>query len=157
MEKKRKRAGRPVNPTEPGKRYPLGLKVTAEMKDRIDKAAKRTGRTQSQEAELRLELSFLIDTETASSPKLMAIGRLVPTAFGIAGARAAAERGHPDWTPAEWMQNDCCYKSAMAAVWEVLESLAPGAQRPNLDDDSVKEAWGERLTSEWKESYREGE
>ena len=147
-----------MKPTEPGKRVSLGLKVTSEMKDRIDRAAKKSGRTQSQEAELRLELSFLIDADVAQSPKLMAIGRLVPTAFGLAGARAAAERGHPGWEPREWMQDEYCYKSATLAVGQMLQSLAPGAKRPNLDDPAVKEAWGENLTSEWKEHYsKDGE
>lgn len=159
MAVKMKRIGRPMKPTEPGKRVSLGLKVTSEMKDRIDRAAKKSGRTQSQEAELRLELSFLIDPDFASSPKLMAIGRLVPTAFGLAGARAAAERGYPDWEPREWMQDKYCYKSAMVAVLEMLESLAPGAPKgPSLDDPAVQEAWGDKLTSEWKEHYaKDGE
>jgi uncharacterized protein (DUF1778 family) len=44
-----------MNPPKPGKRVSLGLKVTAEVKQRIDKAAQASGRTQSQEAELLLE------------------------------------------------------------------------------------------------------
>ena len=53
-----KRAGRPTKQAEPGTRVSLGLKVTPEMKRRLDEAAKQSGRTQSQEAEMRLELSF---------------------------------------------------------------------------------------------------
>jgi hypothetical protein len=44
-----------------GERVSLGLKVTADIKSRIDTAAKASGRTQSQEAELRLERSFWLD------------------------------------------------------------------------------------------------
>jgi hypothetical protein len=40
------------------RRAALGLKVTAEIKRRIDAAAKATGRTQSQEAERRIEMSY---------------------------------------------------------------------------------------------------
>jgi hypothetical protein len=50
-----KRIGRPMKSPEPGKRASLGLKVTAEIKQRIDAAAKITGRSQSQEAELLIE------------------------------------------------------------------------------------------------------
>ena len=56
--KARARTGRPPKPPTPGQRMSLGLKVTAEIKARLDKVARETGRTQSQEAELRLERSF---------------------------------------------------------------------------------------------------
>ena len=54
----RRRTGRPLKSPTPGTRMSLGLKVTAETKARLDKAARETGRTQSQEAELRLQRSF---------------------------------------------------------------------------------------------------
>jgi hypothetical protein len=41
-----------------GERVSLGLRVTAELKLRLDSAAAAAGRSQSQEAELRLEQSF---------------------------------------------------------------------------------------------------
>ena len=50
-----KRIGRPTKAPEPGKRVSLGLKVRAEVKQHIDKAARDSGRTQSQEAELLIE------------------------------------------------------------------------------------------------------
>jgi hypothetical protein len=53
--------GRPTKPPVPGKRAALGLKVTAQVKRRLDEAAKSNGRTQSQEAELRIEQSFWLD------------------------------------------------------------------------------------------------
>jgi hypothetical protein len=53
-----KRIGRPTKAPQPGKKVSLGLKVTAEIKNRLDAAARASGRTQSQEAERRLEGSF---------------------------------------------------------------------------------------------------
>lgn len=53
-----KKTGRPTKTAKPGVRASLGLKVTAEIKDRLDRAARDNGRTQSQEAEVRLERSF---------------------------------------------------------------------------------------------------
>jgi len=53
-----RRGGRPYNPAEPGRRYPLGLRVGAEIKQKLDAAAQASGRTQSQEAEARLVWSF---------------------------------------------------------------------------------------------------
>lgn len=54
--------GRPPEKTfASGDRVPLGLRVTAEMKIRLDQAAIQSGRSQSQEAEFRLERSFRED------------------------------------------------------------------------------------------------
>jgi hypothetical protein len=58
-----RRTGRPTKPPPPGKRASLGLKVTAEIKQKIEAAAQANGRTQSQEAESRLERSFAIEDE----------------------------------------------------------------------------------------------
>jgi hypothetical protein len=54
----KKRIGRPTKPPKPGARVSLGLRVTSEIKEKLDAAARRTGRSQSQEAEIRLERSF---------------------------------------------------------------------------------------------------
>jgi hypothetical protein len=58
MPKKVKRIGRPMKAPVSGKRVSLGLKVTADIKRRLDAAARASGRTQSQEAEHRIELSY---------------------------------------------------------------------------------------------------
>ena len=55
---RRARVGRPTKAAKPGTRMSLGLKVTPQIKIRLDNAARESGRTQSQEAELRLERSF---------------------------------------------------------------------------------------------------
>ena len=49
-----KRRGRKAQTAGPGERVSLGLKVTPETKNKLDKAAKANGRTQSQEAEARI-------------------------------------------------------------------------------------------------------
>jgi hypothetical protein len=59
MTKEAKRIGRPLKPPAKGKRVSLGLKVTAEAKRHIDKAAQDSGRTQSQEAERLIESALL--------------------------------------------------------------------------------------------------
>ena len=56
----KKRVGRPLKNTEPRERYSLGLIVTASMKQRIERLAFETGRTQSQAAEYLLERAFFI-------------------------------------------------------------------------------------------------
>jgi hypothetical protein len=54
----KQKLGRPLTPAQPGKNVGLGLKVTASLKARLDAAAQESGRTQSKEAEARLEYSF---------------------------------------------------------------------------------------------------
>jgi len=51
----KRRIGRPLRAAASGTRVSLGLKVRAEVKQRIDEAAKASGRTQSQEAEALIE------------------------------------------------------------------------------------------------------
>lgn len=53
-----KRMGRPTKKPKAGDRVSLGLRVTADMKKRLDAAAALSGRSQSQEAEMRIERSF---------------------------------------------------------------------------------------------------
>lgn len=50
--------GRPSKAPPPGEKASLGLKVTASLKARLEESANESGRTQSQEAEYRLERSF---------------------------------------------------------------------------------------------------
>lgn len=54
MARKTTRLGRPKGP----ERSPLSLRVTPEVRMKLDQAAAQTGRSISQEAELRLERSF---------------------------------------------------------------------------------------------------
>ena len=48
-------------PAIPGERCAMSLRVTAEMKEELEAAAVKSGRSLSQEAELRLALSFKND------------------------------------------------------------------------------------------------
>ena len=52
------RVGRPSKAPRKGVRNSLGLRVTAETKNRLEAATAASGRSQSQEAEFRLEQSF---------------------------------------------------------------------------------------------------
>jgi len=55
---RRKFGAPPKRDPEPGERFQLGVRVTAELKRKLDAAAEQSGRSQSQEAELRLEHTF---------------------------------------------------------------------------------------------------
>ena len=53
--------GRPAIQAPAGARVSLGLRVSADLKNRIDTEAKKTGRTQSAQAELMLEKWLLVE------------------------------------------------------------------------------------------------
>jgi hypothetical protein len=65
--------GRPLKEAPAGKRVPLGLRVTAEIKTKLAAAAVETNRSQSQEAELRLERSFTNDEIIARLDRIEAL------------------------------------------------------------------------------------
>ena len=54
----KKRAGRPRKEPEEGERVQISFRVTPNLKRLLTDAADRSGRSQSQEAEFRLERSF---------------------------------------------------------------------------------------------------
>jgi hypothetical protein len=54
----KKIAAPPKRDPEPGERFQIGVRVTPDLKRRLDAAAEESGRSQTQEAELRLERSF---------------------------------------------------------------------------------------------------
>jgi hypothetical protein len=64
--------GRPKREPDPGERVKLGLRVTAEVKRKLDAAADANGRSQSQEAEFRLEQSFERDRLSGGISQLQA-------------------------------------------------------------------------------------
>ena len=58
MSKAKKKRGRPALPPEEGKRYPLNMRTTKALRNRLQKAASTSGRSLAHETELRLERSF---------------------------------------------------------------------------------------------------
>jgi hypothetical protein len=119
QQQKGKRLGRPLKAPTPGKRVALGLKVTAEIKQRIDEEARRTGRTQSQQAELLIERA-ISDEEGFGGPKLFGLTRALASVMDAAGRSAAALSDAPSWIDDPW-----CYDHAVTAASRVLEALRP--------------------------------
>src|SRR5262245_29627182 len=94
------RRGRPLKAPTPGQRVGLSLRITPETKARLEKAANRSGRSLSQEAELRLELSFQSDSFQAAvgglDEKIEKLTTEVKTAFSMAGKSRANWTGASD-------------------------------------------------------------
>src|SRR5882762_5140915 len=96
-----KRRGRRPQAAGPGERVSLGLKVTPEIKNKLDRAAKENGRTQSQEAELRIEQSFRHENVLDQAMELAFGPRLAVLLASV--ARAMNEAGRLEKFPTDWM------------------------------------------------------
>jgi len=127
-----KRPGRPTKTPITGERVSLGLRVTADAKRRLDKAAVRSGRSQSQEAELRLEQSFELERRFGG-PEMVAIANLMAGAFLRGGQQGAVACQHPEWSPAEWMQSPVCYEAAITTVVDALTAARPAFEYNHPD------------------------
>jgi hypothetical protein len=119
-EREEKRLGRPLKPPTPGKRVSLGLKVTAEVKQKIDEEARKTGRTQSQQAELLLERAFTEDAGFGGS-EVRRLAIFMASAFAIAGQRSAAGK-------ADWMDDPIAYSAGAAGVLDALLTGFPSGE-----------------------------
>jgi TraY domain-containing protein len=123
----RKRKGRPSL----GKRVGLGLRVTPETKKLLDDAAARSGRSQSQEAEFRLERSFdrselLLEVLTLTYGRRLA-GLL--NALGMVMSTAGALAGRDPLRRDDWANEYHTYRAAQQAVELLLMLWKP----PELD------------------------
>jgi TraY domain len=137
MENPTKRTGRPIKPAQAGERASLGLKVTADIKGRLDAAAQASGRTQSQEAELRLERSFTMQDqiwEMFGGRAAFNAALLMSSSFAHVGNQEAD--GRP---VGEWMKDPTVFDRAMRGVVDALWSIHPDASWER------KQAWMESL------------
>src|SRR5438067_2091755 len=113
------RPGRKPQPANQGKRASLGLKVTPEIKNRLDAAAKENGRTQSQEAEVRIEQSFrdqksaVLFADAYYGRELAALLEAVGRAMRDAGAHAAASSAAAKLGAPDWLTNPYGYDAAV--------------------------------------------
>jgi hypothetical protein len=125
MRQKVRRVGRPTKRPRPGDRVKLGLRVTAQTKLRLDAAAEKNGRSQSQEAEFRLDASFDIEGPFGGP----AVSPLVMLLVGnfIHGGRTAA-----GGAPEHWTQNRDALLAAGAAVLKTLLTIVPNATPDDL-------------------------
>jgi hypothetical protein len=126
METAKQRLGRPTVAAAPNERASLGLRVTAEAKSRIEEAAIRSGRSISQEVELRVERSFTDDVAfTSESMRLWSY--LAAREFAQSG-RLAARGLALDDPDATWMQDPECLLQASMSLMKMLarDYLAAG-------------------------------
>ncbi len=135
MDPTKSRPGRKSRQANQGQRVSLGLKVTAEIKNSLDAAAKQNGRTQSQEAEVRIEQSFVRQgllapaLELAYGRKAAAILLATAHAFTHEGRAAAVISGGSIDAVDNWTTDPFAFGQATKAVAEMLARLSPPADR----------------------------
>ncbi|HEY1613376.1 MAG TPA: TraY domain-containing protein [Rhizomicrobium sp.] len=121
-------------PATMGERIQLGLRVTKETKQSLNRASYLSGRSQSQEAEFRLEQSFQA-TRTLFDALDLAYGRhwtgivlALAYAAHITGTRAMAINHWEFYTAEEWVLDPFAYDQAVKAINTVLEAFRPNGE-----------------------------
>jgi TraY domain-containing protein len=136
------RMGRPTKAPTPGERNHLGLRVTAELKQRLEQAAERAGRSLSQDVEMRLERSFDFDAALGGN-RLSKIIKAIAQAMKMAGEEAAEDAKIP---VATWLSHPYPFDQAVKAALTLLECIRPpGDAAPPV-----------RVVSEFDLRYLEG-
>ena len=131
MKERKSRGGRPGREPEPGERVKLGLRVTPEVKRLLDGAAERSGRSQSQEAEFRLERSF-DRTDLLSEVLALAYGRRLAgmlIELGVVMQSAAHVLGYDPKDREDWALNVEALGAAQEAARTLLRLFKP-TRRP---------------------------
>ena len=118
-------------PRQFGERHPLGLRVTKETKKKLTDAANTSGRSQSQEAEFRLEQTFNA-TQTLFDSLDLAYGRhwtgillALAQAAQLTGTRALAVNKWNFEGCEDWVSDPYAYDQAVKAVDTILEAFRP--------------------------------
>ena len=140
--KSKKRIGRPTKKPKPGERVPLGLRVTPKMKERLEAAATKKGRSLSQEAEFRLEMSLASD-------------RQLILAYG--GAWLSVHRFGDDLNvalPISWEEETGCLEEDLVTLkitkhdLDRIRNYFTGARPPYDMTRAEEDAWAEEMRAE---------
>jgi hypothetical protein len=130
----------------PGERVKLGLRVTPQLKQRLDAAAEQNGRSQSQEAEFRLERSFdrvALVPEVLTlefGKKLAGILMLLGSVMLFADCVDSTSRPKPIAKRTSWesLSDPDGYNEAVEAAVMVLEAIRPKGARTARSGSGVE-------------------
>ena len=133
--------GRPRLVPRPHSRVPLGLKVTPEIKLKLDAISRENGRTQSQEAELWLEQAF---RDEARAPLLQeaVYGSQTAGLLRLLGEtiRQAVPISDHYLRTDDWLSDPQAFAAAAAAIREIVTALQP----PGAPPEGTAE-WGRQV------------
>jgi hypothetical protein len=156
MKTGRKRSGRPTTAGIAGRKSTLSIRASADLKARLDVAAKNSGKSLSQEAEGRLESSFergdLLDEvlQLAYGPQLAALLLLMAESMKTAGHHAGFMSAGTYEGAVNWFNNPTAFREVADAGKQILDAFtsADAAQSP----DSL----GAKLAAGWLLAVRSG-
>ena len=139
MEREKRRPGRKPQRANQGQRASLGLKVTPDIKNRLDDAAKLNGRTQSQEAEVRIEKSFTIEQLFDGLDGI----KLAWTLFSA--FRDGVDISYSDCAPKDWLKDAECLKAGLISLVLRLWLQHPNWNDPAQFDEVLEHLHGRNL------------
>jgi hypothetical protein len=127
-----KKPGRPrTRGVFEGERVPLGLRVTADVKAKLDQAIAASGRSQSQEAEFRIEQSFaeqrsLLEALDLAYGRELAwlmlwMGEVMKDSGRLAGLIASGTLEGAQ----NWFSNPYAFAQAVESAKTMLEAISP--------------------------------
>ncbi len=153
----RSKRGRPTKQPVEGQRNSLGLRVTADLKRKLETAAKTSGRSQSQEAEDRLLRSF-----SDADARIQGFGsedRLkLLRSLSLAVEMVEMTTGKDIFTDAETAEAG--YR-AMTGILDGMFSARPGGPLDTVTPTEgqemvVKDPWSRNLGQNIRDSILEG-
>ena len=142
-----KKVGRPPASPDGPKRAAIGLRASNDLRSRLEAAAAETGRSLSQEAEIRLEQSFESDSAFGGAEQA-ALLRMMAAAAQLIEAR----------TGKSWLEDfDTGY--AVSAAWRQLVNMSlphvPDDDRAALDIEAPERP-AYPTPPKWPDDYKAG-
>jgi hypothetical protein len=146
----RKIGAPPTRDPRPRERFQLGVRVTPEIKSKLETAARDSGRSINQETELRIERSFVVG-DLLSEALSVAFGeRLAGILFVLGTAMIDQGRRITDRTDrrVDWTADSMAYDAAVFAAVRLLEYGRPDGNRASDSDRNVAAQWVDELIEE---------
>jgi hypothetical protein len=117
-----------------GRRFAIGLRVTQERRKQLEAIAQQTGRSISQEIELRLERSFW-DDEAMGGPEMHAAFRMMAATAVLAQSRISGPQSSKGW-----LNNRQLYQAVRHAWIAVIDALDPSPPRKETKSTRAQQA-----------------
>jgi predicted transcriptional regulator len=118
----KKRGGWPKRTPEPGERVSMSFRVTPEFKAKLDRAAKKSGRSLAQEIELRLEQTFHEERHLVDALEMVFGRQEGGLMLAIGNLMKEVRLPYPPF------ENPEAFDSTIEAVNLLLETIAPNGK-----------------------------
>ncbi len=145
---KQKRLGRPTTKAKAGQKATLGIRATADLKNRLMAEANRNDRSLSQEAEIRLEQSFRAQSllpevlELRFGAELAGLLLAIGSVMEDTGPFAAFSQNSTLESATHWFDNPHGYDQAIRGAATILEAARPDGEisLPKVKDKRIRDA-----------------